>query len=179
MSDLNKGSIPSKLYVWPNRYVKLIPEIQIIQWQDRFLNMKLTILLFSLIFYGNIAQSQNYRKEEVVECGGPKILPSKVSVVINCFKQSNSIKKSDILLYGLGITLGDASFKFIGFKLGYDCHSASLFDYNLKTYLGNKVLPNDTFINRMRIGDELVIDCINIEKDGKRYLLGGVVFDVR
>jgi hypothetical protein len=140
--------------------------------------MRQLILVISLVLCVIHSQSQDCKEKETLVCTDSKPLPLKIAVVINGYSQRNTIKKSDILKYGVGITLGDPSYKFIGFKLVYDCHAKSVLDFSMKTYTGNKVAPNDQFIERMWVGDQLVFDCINVEKGGQKYLIHGVVLDV-
>lgn len=86
-----------------------------------------------------------------------------------------------LLTDGLLIKIDDPSYKVTAFSVGYDCHSgrANSPDFNLKDYQGDRVAPNDRFLNGIYVGDLLVIDNIWIEKNGKKYLLPAIVFDVK
>ena len=81
-------------------------------------------------------------------------------------------------MYDLRLGTSDAAFKVVGFVVGYDCHSRSLADFNCKAYLGNIIKASDPFIRNVWVGDILVIDCINVEKNGARYLLKGLHFEI-
>ena len=98
--------------------------------------------------------------------------------MLNGYVQKEFTKKSDLLRYDLRLGLSDTTFKIFGFVAAYDCHPRSILDINEKKYFGNQIKASDPFIRNIWIGDHLVIDCINIEKNGKRYLIKGLQFDV-
>ena len=100
-------------------------------------------------------------------------------VVLSGKAQFEKISKSDLLKHELQIKLSDPSFKIIGFLASYDCHSRSIsFDINIKEYQGNKIKINDSFIKYIWVGDYLEFSCINIEKNGKRFIVPEIYFKV-
>jgi hypothetical protein len=115
---------------------------------------------------------------ESLNCDGLTELPIKISVVLNAHAQKEFIKKRELLTYDFHLVLSDTTFKIIAFVAGYDRHSASLLDVNSRTYLGNTIEAGDPFITHIWLGDLLVIDCINVEKNGKRYLLKPLQFKI-
>src|SRR5690242_5431307 len=68
-------------------------------------NMRLIFLIVCITFGVLFAQSQNSNKKGIIHFQGKKIHFLKASVIINGFKQVNTLKKSDILHYGLNIAL--------------------------------------------------------------------------
>lgn len=135
------------------------------------------LLLFSILLCGNKSHSQ-CENQGALNCNGLKEISTKAFVVLNVSLQKDFIKKSDLLNFDLRLGAADSTLKIIGFVVGYDCHSRSLFDYNCKAFMGNRVKANDPFVRNVWIGDILVIDCINVEKNGTKYLIKGLQFEV-
>lgn len=113
-----------------------------------------------------------------IACNSFESIAVTPTVVMNGTVQKEYIKKSDLVQYGLQIGLADTTFRIIGFKALYDCHSGLVMDVNERTYIGSGISSEDHFIQGLRIGDQFILDCINVEKAGKRYLISGVVLDV-
>lgn len=137
------------------------------------------LLIFTILCLSVIqVYSQEKKERPTFPCAGLDVLPIRVSVVLNATVQKEFIKKNDLLAYDLRLGISDTTFKIIGFVAVYDCHSRALFDINTRAYLGNTTKVGDPFIDGIWIGDHLGIDCINVERNGKRYLVRGLLFEV-
>ena len=111
-----------------------------------------------------------------VYCNGLEKVNVKAFVVLNGNEQKNHISKNQLNEFDLYIGLSDTTFKVLGFFAVYDCHSGSFFDINERKYFGNRIKATDLFIKGVRVGDGLVLDCINVVKNGKQYLVSGKSF---
>ena len=132
-------------------------------------------LILSLLFLiGTFAYGQ-----PKIWCDKLQQLKVKVIASINGKTQFNSIRKSDLIANGLKIKLTDPSIKIIGFVAGFDCHSrAIVYDFSEKQYLGDSINANDNFIRHIWVEDLLVLDCINVKKNGKKFLIKGISFRI-
>ncbi len=132
------------------------------------------LIIFSSLLFTNLAFSQ--RK---ILCEGLETIKQQPEVIIAGEKQFGSIRKSDLVSNGLKIKLNDASIKIIGFLGGFDCHSKSLLhDFSEKEYHGDTIEANDNLMKNIWVGDLLTIGCINIEKNGKKFLVKGLLFEI-
>jgi hypothetical protein len=132
-------------------------------------------IALSLLFVITI---ESYSQKRIY-CENLKISPVYASVIINGKTQKKQIAKQDILLHDLQIILSDTSYTIVGFVASYDCHSRSLlFDLTERTYFGDKIKANDNFIKHIWTDDSLVLGCINIEKNGKLFLIPGLLFRI-
>ena len=62
--------------------------------------------------------------------------------------RENKISIDSVFSYGLRVIVADKIFKVIQFDVVYDCHSRSIFDFNVKRYLGDKVDPRDEYLRK-------------------------------
>lgn len=135
--------------------------------------MKFLFIFLSLVFF------LNSNSQEIIRCEGLQKASNGALVKINGTIQKKQIRKADLINYGLQLALNDYSYNVIGFIVSYDCHSRSLlFDINAKTYLGNRVKSNDNFIKQVWVGDQLCIECINVENDGKKFIISSMCFQI-
>jgi hypothetical protein len=95
-------------------------------------------------------------------CGGHNILD--VGVGIKGFPPcSHCVIKLDSLKTGFSVVLVDTTFKLLGFRIGYYNHNGLQSETEI---FGNKVTnKNVSFLSKLKVGDFLSIECINIEKD--------------
>ncbi len=107
--------------------------------------------------------------------GQEVIDPSKLPLVqykpsIYGINSQNEISISVVFAQGLQVILADKTFKVIQFDLIYDCHSRSIFDFDVRRYLGDKVDAKDEYLRkRILAGDVMDIANTIIEKNGVRY----------
>ena len=107
--------------------------------------------------------------------GQKSIDPDKLPLVpykpsIQGLYSQNQIRIANIFSQGLKVILADTTFKVIQFDVVYDCHSRSVFDFDVKRYYGNKVDPKDDYLRRRILaGDVMDIANTIIEKNGVRY----------
>jgi hypothetical protein len=136
------------------------------------------LFLFLALTVGLTGFSQKNKNRQNVYCDGLRQSAIKGFLTINGKTQSEKTSRNGLIKYGLNIYLEDTSFKIIGFVASYDCHSRALFDFNEREYPGACIKAGDPFIKDIWAGDLFVIDCINVEKNGKRYLIHGLQFNV-
>ncbi len=138
----------------------------------------LFLIIAVFIFSNSFSQKLVANNQPKILCNSFQKLQVKARVVINGFEKKAVIKKSE-LVNDLWIALTDTTYKIVGFIAVYDCHSGSvLFDINEKTFYGNRIKANDNFIRGVWVGDTFVIDCINAEKKGKRYIINSLQFEI-
>lgn len=111
----------------------------------------------------------------MIAAGQVEIDPSRLPLVhykpsVYGINSKNEIKINVLFMQGLKVILADKTFKVIQFDVVYDCHSRSLFDFDARRYLGDKIDGKDDYL-RKRIPAEDVMDITNtvIEKDGVQY----------
>jgi len=139
--------------------------------------MKLLLFLASITF-GLTVFSQKEKNLQTISCDGLRQSSIKASLKVDGKLQEGKTHRHDLINYGLKIYLEDTTFRVVGFVAGYDCHSRAFFDFNEREYLGNCIYARDPFIKGVELGDLFIIDCINVEKNGKRYLVHGLQFKV-
>lgn len=120
----------------------------------------------------------------IIVAGQAGVDPSKLPLVnykpsIEGINSKNEINIQTVFAQGIKVILADKTFKVIQFDVVYDCHSRSLFDFNIVRYMGDRVDGNDSYL-RKRILSGDVMDIINtvIEKDGVRYRMKEFSFRV-
>jgi hypothetical protein len=127
-----------------------------------------------LFAFLSIVLSLNSFSQKTIKCEGYQNLKKDALLKINGFVQKKYIRKADLIRYDLEVIVNDSSYKVIGFIASYDCHSRSLlFDVTERTYLGNRIKGNDSFIKHIWVGDQLCIGCINVERNGKTFIIPG------
>ena len=139
----------------------------------RFTFLRLLLSMLVLQLHWQIVDGQ-----PKIYCDGLPLAHVHAFVTLHGSIQKGSTKRSKLIQGDLRVHLTDTTFNVIGFAAGYDCHSRSVFDFNSREYLGNYIKPGDPFIQGVEIGDLFVIDCINIEKAGRRYLIRGLQLKV-
>jgi hypothetical protein len=121
----------------------------------------------------------NSNSQKTIKCEGFQKINNTALIKINGLTHKNEIQKDDLIRYDLEVELNDSSYKIIGFIASYDCHSRSLlFDVSVRTYLGNRIKGNDNFIKHIWVGDQLCIECINVERNGKRFITPGICLKI-
>ncbi len=131
-----------------------------------------------MLLAGFKGYSQKHNDRTTVNCSGLRSLSAQAFLTLQGHTQHALIRKADLLKYDLQVCLNDSSLKIVGFGAGYDCHSRSLLDFFSRTYLGDSIKAGDPFIKGIWTGDTFVIDCINVEKEGKRYLIPALQFKI-
>lgn len=132
--------------------------------------------LFSFLW---IIFSVHSNSQTTIKCEGVQKINNSALVKIYGLNQNTDIRKADLLKYDLEVTLKDSSYKIIGFIASFDCHSRSLlFDFSARTYLGNRIKANDNFIKHIWVGDQLCIQCINVERNGMTFVIPGTCFQI-
>jgi len=111
----------------------------------------------------------------MIAAGQVTIDPSKLPLVhykpsVDGINSKNEISIAVVFTQGLKVVLADKTFKVIQFDVVYDCHSRSIFDFDVRRYLGDKVDGKDEYLRkRILAGDLMDITNTVIEKDGVRY----------
>ncbi len=111
----------------------------------------------------------------IIAIGQQGIDPAKLPYVryspsISGINSQNEISINALFSQGIKVVLADASFKVIQFDVVYDCHSRSLFDFDVKRYQGDMVDGQDQYLRkRVLAGDGMEIANTVIEKNGVRY----------
>jgi len=111
----------------------------------------------------------------IVATGQTGIDPSKLPLVhykpnVEGISSKNEIGIQVVFRQGIKVILADKTFKVIQFDVVYDCHSRSIFDFDIRRYIGDRVDGRDDFLRkRILAGDVMDIANTVIEKDGIRY----------
>ena len=134
-----------------------------------FIQMK-ALLLFVLVFISFTAWGQ--------QCEGLQHLNAAPVVVVKGLVQKNLLRKSSLDSNDLFIVVRDTSYRVVGFIASSECPTGSVVDIMVKRYTGNKINKNDLFVRSIRQGNHLYLECINVEKDGKRFLIKSVSFEM-
>ncbi len=129
--------------------------------------MKQLIFPLIVIFFGCTTS----KKMQFVPCNG-NIL--QVGLVIKGKPSCAHCKiEKDYLKDGFSLTLEDTSYKIIKFRIGYFRGDDILFRKEISGSKINK--KNVNFLNDMRIGDFISIECIKITKNNEGALSTGML----
>lgn len=100
-----------------------------------------------------------------------------VGVAIKGFPSCSHCEiKKDALRDGFSIVLSDSTYKIVAFRIGYYNANRLLFE---KDIFGNKVDKEKAdFLSKLKAGDLISVECINIEKDKRRCLSTSILIAV-
>jgi hypothetical protein len=124
----------------------------------RWLYLHIALLMSSLVF------GQKARNDIAY-------IPYPARIQISGINQKTNLSKASLLNTGFKVILDDTTFKVTSFKITYDCHSRSLFDFSTVEYTGDKVRADDKYLKAIWVGDVIDLLCVNITKDGKNYVM--------
>ncbi len=125
--------------------------------------MKAYISILLIITFYN-AYGQVYKSK--LNCTGDIL---DVGIAIKGFAPCSQCEiKIDSLKNGFTIVLADTSYKIVAFRIDYSNTNRLLLE---KDIWGNKVnKKNVDFLSKMKVGDFISIECINIKKEDYTYL---------
>jgi len=138
----------------------------------RYDSMRLLIFLIT-IFVSKASFSQSN-----LICNNQKLTVVKSSLFINGYEQKQfiSFQKMD---GDFVLGLNNPTYKIVGFRFILSCPTKSvLYDVISKEYLGNRIKSKDPILNSIDISDFITIDCITVEKNGIKYSLPSLIFEI-
>jgi hypothetical protein len=122
-----------------------------------------TLFLSLLAFMVGIG---NVCAQSLFACEGRDKVKEHAFVFIIGQRKIEPLSVNAIVEYGFKVAFVDSTIEVISFVLSYDCQSG---DVSTKTYM-SPPRPGDKFLEWMRPGNTLVVDCINVRKQGKLLL---------
>lgn len=126
--------------------------------------MKAFILVLSIISFFSKCTSQIHAS--TLNCRGDRL---EVGVAIKGFPPCSHCEiKRDSLKNGFSIVLSDSTYKVASFRIGYYSANHLLYENDV---LGSRIGKGSAdFLSKLKLGDFVSIECINLEKDKKVYL---------
>jgi len=157
-----------KSICYKNLQLRPVSKIQIKFRISRSLNMKSSCLFIIALLFFHSAHAQ--AKKDTVRCTGMQVVTTRSTIEGYLFNKTLSISKEE-LKKGFTLVSSDGNWKVDGFVYFYDFADGDIY---MKQVLGNTVNPDEHDIfKKLKKGEVLDFTCINIERNGKRYLAQG------